>query len=65
VNQIEVHPYFTNDTVRAASIRHGAAVEAHSPLGNGQSRLLDDPVIRQVAAARDKTSAQIVLRWET
>jgi 2,5-diketo-D-gluconate reductase A len=26
-------------------------------------RLLDDPVIRRVAAARDKTSAQVVLRW--
>jgi 2,5-diketo-D-gluconate reductase A len=63
VNQIEVHPYFTNDAVRAASIRHGAAVEAHSPLGHGQGRLLDDPVMRRVAAARDKTSAQIVLRW--
>ena len=35
VNQIEVHPYFTNDAVRAASIRHGVAVEAHSPLGHG------------------------------
>lgn len=63
VNQIEVHPYFTNDAARAASIRHGAAVEAHSPLGHGQGRLLDDPVIRRVAAARDETSAQIVLRW--
>jgi len=63
VNQIEVHPYFTNDAVRAASIRHGVAVEAHSPLGHGQARLLDDPVIRRVAAVRDKTSAQIVLRW--
>ncbi len=63
VNQIEVHPYFTNDAVRAASISRGIAVEAHSPLGHGQARLLDDPMIRRVAAARDKTSAQIVLRW--
>ena len=63
VNQIEVHPYFTNDIVRAASMRHGVAVEAYSPLGHGQGRLLDDPVIRRVATARDKTSAQVVLRW--
>ena len=63
VNQIEVHPYFSNDAVRAASIRHGVAVEAHSPLGHGQGRLLDDPLIRRVAAGRGKTSAQIVLRW--
>jgi 2,5-diketo-D-gluconate reductase A len=63
VNQIEVHPYFTNDAACAASIRHGIAVEAHSPLGHGQRRLLDDPVIRRVAAGRDRTGAQIVLRW--
>ena len=63
VNQIEVHPYFSNNAARAASIRHGAAVEAHSPLGHGQGRLLDDPLIRQLAAARDQTSAQIILRW--
>src|SRR5262245_21668122 len=60
VNQIEVHPYFTNEAACAASIRHGVAVAAHSPLGQG---LLDDPVFRPVAAERDKTSAQIVLRW--
>src|SRR5499427_9897188 len=46
-----------------ASIRHGAAVEAHSPLGHGQGQLLDDAVLRRLAAARDKTRAQIVLRW--
>jgi 2,5-diketo-D-gluconate reductase A len=63
VNQIEVHPYFTNNAVRADSIGRGIAVEAHSPLGHGRARLLDDPVIGRVAAVRDKTSAQIVLRW--
>jgi diketogulonate reductase-like aldo/keto reductase len=47
VNQIEVHPYFSNEAVQAASIRHGVAVEAHSPLGHGQGRLLDEPVIRR------------------
>jgi 2,5-diketo-D-gluconate reductase A len=50
-------------TPSALPIRHGVAVEAHSPLGHGQARLLDDPVIRRVATVRDKTGAQIVLRW--
>jgi cytochrome P450 len=39
-------------------------VEAHSPLGHGRGRLLDDPLIRQIATARGKTSAPIVLRWQ-
>ena len=63
VNQIEVHPYFTNGAAIAGSLHHGAAVEAHSPLGHGQGRLLEDPVIRGVAGVRAKTNAQIVLRW--
>ena len=61
VNQIEVHPYFRNDTARRASTERGIAIEAWSPLGRGA--VLDDPVIAQVASNHHKTPAQIVLRW--
>jgi 2,5-diketo-D-gluconate reductase A len=61
VNQIEVHPYFANRAARAASIRHGIAVEAWSPLGQG--KLLADPLLGQIAGARGKSIAQIILRW--
>ena len=61
VNQIEVHPYFTNVAAREASLRHGIAVEAWSPLGQGV--LLDDQVLGQIAAAHKKTTAQVALRW--
>jgi 2,5-diketo-D-gluconate reductase A len=61
VNQIEVHPYFTNLAAREASIRHGIVVEAWSPLGQGV--LLNDAVIGRIAAARGKTVAQVALRW--
>lgn len=61
VNQIEVHPYFTNVAARAASARHGIAVEAWSPIGQGV--VLDDPEIGRIAAAHQKTPAQISLRW--
>lgn len=61
VNQIEVHPYFANAATRAASVRHGVAVEAWSPLGQGA--VLDDPTIGRIAAAHAKSSAQVVVRW--
>ena len=61
VNQIEVHPYFTNEDARAASIRHGVEVEAWSPIAQG--KVLDDDVIGKVAAAHDKTPSQVTLRW--
>jgi 2,5-diketo-D-gluconate reductase A len=61
VNQIEMHHYFANDAARAASTRHGIAVEAWSPLGQG--KVLADPVIGRIAAARGKSTAQVILRW--
>jgi 2,5-diketo-D-gluconate reductase A len=61
VNQIEVHPYFRNDAARAASRRHGMAIEAFSPLGQG--KLLADATIGKIAANYGKTPAQVILRW--
>jgi len=61
VNQVEVHPYFSNETVRAASIRHGVEVEAWSPIAQGA--VLGDEVIGRIAAAHGKTPAQVTLRW--
>ncbi|MGH3638097.1 MAG: aldo/keto reductase [Mycobacterium sp.] len=61
VNQIEVHPYFTNDEVRAYCAEHGIAVEAWSPIAQG--RVLDDPVVTGIAEVVGRTPAQVVLRW--
>ncbi|WP_296603735.1 aldo/keto reductase [Nocardioides sp.] len=61
VNQIEVHPYFTNEDARAASHRHQVAVEAWSPIAQGG--VLGDPVIGEIAEAHGKTPAQVTLRW--
>ncbi|SHH03703.1 2,5-diketo-D-gluconate reductase A [Jatrophihabitans endophyticus] len=61
INQIEVHPYLTQDDVRAFCGEHQIAVEAWSPIAQGA--VLDDPVIKAVAQKYDKTVAQVVLRW--
>jgi 2,5-diketo-D-gluconate reductase A len=62
VNQIEVHPYFANEAARAATARHGAHVEAWSPLGQGGGEL-KDPVVTSLAERHGKTPAQVLLRW--
>ncbi|MEU6741481.1 aldo/keto reductase [Streptosporangium sandarakinum] len=62
VNQIEAHPYFANDTAREASRRHGVAVEAWSPLGQGGA-VLEDEKITEIAAAHGRTTSQVILRW--
>jgi 2,5-diketo-D-gluconate reductase A len=61
VNQIEVHPYFTNEEVRTYGRKHGIATEAWSPIAQG--KVLDDPVIERIADAVRKSPAQVVLRW--
>jgi 2,5-diketo-D-gluconate reductase A len=61
VNQVEVHPFLTNEEVRAANEKHGVATEAWSPIAQGA--VLDDPTIGEVAAAVGRTPAQVTLRW--
>jgi 2,5-diketo-D-gluconate reductase A len=61
VNQVEVHPYFTNEEVRAYGRQHGIATEAWSPIAQG--KVLGDPVIERIADAVGKSPAQVVLRW--
>ena len=61
VNQIEVHPYLTNDEVRAFDAEHGIATEAWSPIAQG--KVLDDPTIVRIAENLGKTPAQVTLRW--
>jgi 2,5-diketo-D-gluconate reductase A len=61
VNQIEVHPFLTQDEVRGFCAEHGIAVEAWSPIGQGLE--LDDPTIVSIAQRVGKTPAQVILRW--
>lgn len=61
VNQIEVHPYLTQDEVRAFDAEQGIATEAWSPIAKG--RVLDDPVLVRIADAAGRTPAQVALRW--
>jgi 2,5-diketo-D-gluconate reductase A len=61
VNQIEVHPYLTNEAARKATLGLGARVEAWSPIAQGA--VLDNPALREIGARYGKTAAQATLRW--
>ena len=61
VNQIEIHPYFVQDDVRAYDSAHGIATEAWSPIAQGA--VLDDPTVVRVAERLARTPAQVTLRW--
>ncbi len=61
VNQIELHPYLTQQGLMDFDSEHNIATEAWSPIAQG--KVLNDPVLTQVAARHDRSTAQIVLRW--
>jgi 2,5-diketo-D-gluconate reductase A len=63
VNQVELHPIFQQKELREFAAKHDIAIEAWGPLGQGKYDLFGMPTIKDVAAAHDKTPAQVVIRW--
>ena len=61
LNQVELHPRLQQPELRRYDSERGIATEAWAPLGRG--KLLDDPVLQEIASAHERTPAQIVLRW--
>lgn len=62
VNQVELHPRLIQADLRAFHREHGIVTEAWSPLGRGGD-LLEEPVLEEIAARHERTTAQVVLRW--
>ncbi|MFI6152477.1 aldo/keto reductase [Kitasatospora sp. NPDC051170] len=62
LNQVELHPYFPQEELRAFHAEHGIATEAWSPLGQG-GELLAEPALVKIAEKHGRTVAQVVLRW--
>ncbi len=63
VNQIESHPYFTNQNLIDFCKKNEIAVQAWSPLGGEGAPLLSDSIINDLARKYNKTAAQIIIRW--
>ena len=61
VNQVELHPYFSQAALRSYCLDNGVVVTAYSPLGQG--KLLSDPVLKELAEEKGCTTAQVVLAW--
>lgn len=71
VNQIEVHPYFSQPDVRKANAHLGIVTQAWSPIGGITSyrgdhamSTFNDPVILSIAELHGKSAAQVMLRWQ-
>jgi 2,5-diketo-D-gluconate reductase A len=62
VNQIELHPEFPQEELRAYHAEHGILTESWGPLGQGKG-LLENRHVVEVAERKSRTPAQAVLRW--
>ncbi|MDP9886100.1 MULTISPECIES: aldo/keto reductase [Sinomonas] len=72
VNQVELHPYFTQPEVQETDAANGILTQAWSPIGgitfypgwgNERRNVMQDPVIGELATTHGRTPAQVMLRW--
>ena len=66
VNQIEIHPYNSQQALVEYCKKMKIAVTAYSPLGSTgkvAEKPLSDPVVMNIARSHKKTPAQVLIRW--
>jgi diketogulonate reductase-like aldo/keto reductase len=63
LNQIEVHPLFSQKPLLEYCKSKNILVEAYTPIARFDDRLMRLPKLKAIAQKYGKTSAQVVLRW--
>ncbi len=61
--QVECHPYFQQNALKARIAPYGTRLECWFPLGHGDSGLIGEPIFAELAEKYHKSSVQIILRW--
>lgn len=63
-NQVETHPYLSQEPLLNYCKENQIQVVAWSPLGAGKIGLLDEKILYDLAQKHKKSPAQIILRWD-
>ena len=63
VNQVELHPYYTQEAALETMKYYGVQPEAWAPLGGGRYKPFENEMLAGIASAHGKTIGQVVLRW--
>ncbi len=63
VNQVELHPYFTQEMALETMKYYDVVPEAWAPLGGGRYNPFHDEMLMGIAARHGKTVGQVILRW--
>lgn len=65
VNQIEIHPFHSQDDAQKVLQEYGVQPEAWGPFAEGKNDLFTNPVLESIGNKHGKSVAQVVLRWLT
>ncbi len=63
VNQIEIHPLFTQKPLIDYCKSQGIQVEAYSPIAQNNDRLKNNKILKSIAEKYGKSMQQVILRW--
>lgn len=63
VNQVELHPYFAQEEALRTMEYYNVVPEAWAPLGGGRHNPFENEMVKEIAAAHNKTVGQVILRW--
>ncbi len=61
--QVECHPYYQQEALKARVAAYGTVIESWYPLGHADAGLMNEPLFTALAEKYGKTNAQIILRW--
>lgn len=64
VNQIETHPLNQQLEAHKWLEKYGVIHEAWAPFGEGRGNMFTNPVLKKIGDKYDKTTAQVILRWQ-
>ena len=63
VNQVELHPYYTQEKAIETMKYYDVIPEAWAPLGGGRYNPFEDEMLKGIAAKYNKSVGQVILRW--
>lgn len=63
VNQVELHPYYTQEKALEIMNEYNVVAEAWAPLGGGRYNPFEDEMLVSIAKKYNKTVGQVLLRW--
>ena len=63
VNQVELHPFFQQESALALMKEYGVVPEAWGPFAEGNHGIFTHPVLTAIGQKYGKTAAQVALRW--